>query len=139
MKFHLKFSNMQDVAAPHLLKGLLQEYLLPILKTRFETGGRIMSRFCEAEYFLQAWSCRFDALSSDTTPGHREPCAETNARVGIKFAAQNLIDVSTVVAPSYEYFPNFGLHFSESIDLLSLCLSVCCMVTCLYATLVDCF
>ena len=44
---------MQDVAAPHLLKGLLQEYLLPILKTRFETGGRIMSRFCEAEYFLR--------------------------------------------------------------------------------------
>ena len=112
MKFHLKFSNMQDVAAPHLLKGLLQEYLLPILKTRFETGGRIMSRFCEAEYFPQVWSCRFDALSSDTTPGHREPCAETNARVGIKFAAQNVIDVSTVNALSYVEENNVELFFN---------------------------
>ena len=42
-----------------------------------------------------------NALSSDVIPGHREPCAETNARVGIKFAAQNVIDVSTVVALSY--------------------------------------
>ena len=51
--------------------------------------------------WAQAWSCRLNALSSDATPGHREPCAETNARVGIKFAAQNVIDVSTVVALSY--------------------------------------
>ena len=42
----------------------------------------------------------FCLLSSGATPGHREPCAETNARVGIKFAAQNVIDVSTVVALS---------------------------------------
>ena len=51
--------------------------------------------------WAQAWSCRLNALSSDATPGHREPSAETNARVGIKFAAQNVIDVSTVVALSY--------------------------------------
>ena len=51
--------------------------------------------------WAQAWSCRLNALSSDATPGHREPCAETNARVGIKFAAQNVLDVSTVVALSY--------------------------------------
>ena len=51
--------------------------------------------------WAQAWPCRLNALSSDATLGHREPCAETNARVGIKFAAQNVIDVSTVVALSY--------------------------------------
>ena len=44
------------------------------------------------------------SLSSDATPGHREPCAETNARVGIKFASQNVIDVSTVVGLSYVLF-----------------------------------
>ena len=60
--------------------------------------------FFSSNFFLlwaQAWSCRLNALSSDATPGHREPCAETIARVGIKFAAQNVIDVSTVVALSY--------------------------------------
>ena len=51
--------------------------------------------------WVQAGSCRFNALSSDATLGHREPYAETNSRVGIKFAAQNVIDVSTVVALSY--------------------------------------
>ena len=52
-----------------------------------------------------------NALSSDVTPGHREPCAETNARVGIKFAAQNVIDVSSVVALSYvENHQSYLLH-----------------------------
>ena len=52
---------------------------------------------------LDSWSCQLNALSSDTTPGHREPCAETNTRVGMKFAAPNIIDVSTIVALSYVF------------------------------------
>ena len=54
---------------------------------------------------------RLNALSNIANPGHREPCAETNARVGIKFAAQNVIDVSTVNALSYVEVENVELFF----------------------------
>ena len=58
-----------------------------------------------------------NALSSDVIPGHREPCAETNARVGIKFAAQNVLDVSAVVALSYLYLSSYYHMEMSSISI----------------------
>ena len=49
---------------------------------------------------LRVGNFRFNALSSDANPGHGEPQVQTNARVGTKFAAKNVKDVSRSGEPS---------------------------------------